>query len=160
MKKLFLFGVILCSLTGNSQDTLKIEQIDSIIDAINKSQLAVQTDSIIQDLPQYGIFTKTYISAYFAGTDLVKYVNKTDGVNKSEGKTESSNTSTTFYFEKHKLIKVEDTANMNGKVVKADWYYSEDKPLYYTLKSERAEERASLLLELAEIIQKKIQDRK
>ena len=38
-----------------------------------------------------------------------------------------------------------------------DWYYSEDKPLYYTLKSEKAEERAKLLLNISDAMLKQIQ---
>jgi hypothetical protein len=41
----------------------------------------------------------------------------------------------------------------DGKKQHADWYYADDQPLYYTLKSDKAEGRAALLLTMAKAMQ-------
>src|SRR5882724_391018 len=73
MKKLLLSLLILCSLTCLSQDSLKVEQIDSVVNTINQSGLIAQKDSIIQNMPDLGLFMKTFISTYFNGNDLKIY---------------------------------------------------------------------------------------
>jgi hypothetical protein len=68
-----------------------------------------------------------------------------EGMSEQEGKTEKTSTSSTFYFDSRHLIYVNEKGNMNGKEMKMEWYYTDDKPLYYTLKTERAEERSCFL---------------
>lgn len=62
----------------------------------------------------------------------------------------------TFYFQHNKLLKVEEYLLKDEKIKIADWYYEDSKPLYYTLKSEKAANRADLLLTLAETILKQV----
>lgn len=63
----------------------------------------------------------------------------------------------TFYFDQGNLIKVEEYIIEKGKEQHADWYYADDKPLYFTIRSERSEERAALLLNMARTMLKQFQ---
>jgi hypothetical protein len=157
MKKIILSGLILCSLKGISQDTLKVTQIDLLVKVIDQYGIIPQTDSIVQDMPDLGLYMKTFVSIYFRGNDLVKYVDATNAIRQEKGETQITNTSSAFYFDKNKLIKVEETGNIKGKAVHAEWYYFNDKPLYYTMQSDKSESRAALLLTMAQSIQSKLQ---
>ena len=66
-------------------------------------------------------------------------------------------TSNTFYFDQDKLIKVEEFGIEGEKKLFADWYYSENKPLYYTYQSDKSESRAALLLTMGNNMLKQIQ---
>ena len=61
-----------------------------------------------------------------------------------------------FRVERQDNLKCKNHFEGSDKKV-MDWYYSEDKPLYYTLKSEKAEERAKLLLNISDAMLKQIQ---
>ena len=65
--------------------------------------------------------------------------------------------SNTFYFDQGKLIKVEEYMIKDGKEQHADWYYADDKPLYYTFQTDRSEERAAFLLNMAKVLIAQIQ---
>jgi len=95
-------------------------------------------------MPDVGLFMKTYVSVYLKGNDLVKYASRVNAVRKENGVTEKSNSSSTFYFDDNKLIKVEETANFKGENITPEWYYLDDKPLYYTVQSENSESRGTL----------------
>ena len=157
MKKLLIIMLLASTIQADSQDTLKIKQIDSIVAGINKSNLVPINDSIVQDLPAMGLYMKTNLTMLVEGKDLKKYVNKVNGVRKQDGVSEEMRSSNTFYFEQGKLIKVEEFIVKDGKEQHADWYYADDKPLYYTFQSERSEERAALLLEIAKSMLKQFQ---
>jgi hypothetical protein len=160
MKKILLSVSILCSFTCLSQDTSKIKQIDSLVGVINQSDLIVSNDTIIQNRTELGIFMKIFTTTSFAGNDLLKYVYRTTSTSQENGKTSILNTSSTFFFGGNKLIKVEEFGGYEGKEIKLEWYYSNDKALYFTNKSEKSEARAQLLLTLAESIQRQIHQKK
>ena len=65
-------------------------------------------------------------------------------------------TSNTFYYEHNKLIKVEEYIIHGENKQMADWYFSDDKPLYYTFKSPKSAERATSLLAIANTMVKQI----
>ena len=157
MKKLLLIVLLVSTIQADSQDTLKIKQIDSIVTGINKSNLVPINDSIVQDLPAMGLYMKTNLTMLVEGKELKKYVNKVNGVRKENGVSEELRSSNTFYFDQGKLIKVEEFIVKDGKEQHADWYYADDKPLYYTFQSDRSEERAALLLNMAKSMLKQFQ---
>ncbi len=66
MKKLILFPVILWTLKSLCQDTTKIKYIDSIVRIINQSDLIITTDSIVQNMPDLGLFMKIFVASYLA----------------------------------------------------------------------------------------------
>ncbi len=150
MKKIFLSILFLYVLQAQSQDTLKIKQIDSLVKVINNSGLKTQYDSILQNHPELGLKMKTYLTAVTNGEELKKYVNKVNSEIKENGKVKKMNSSSTFYFDQYKLIKVEEFANQDEKQKHFDWYFANDKPIYYTMQSDKAVERATLLLAIAE----------
>lgn len=150
MKKVFLFIIFLSAIGVHAQDVAKIKQIDTLVMIINQqTNLKVQHDSIIQDHPEMGLNIKTYLTMASDSTEIKKYVNNVYTINVENGITKQMNSSTTFYFYQQKLIKVEEYVMESGKAKYIDWYYSEDKPLYYTLQYDKAEERAFFLLTTA-----------
>ena len=146
---MLLSTLFFCTIKGYCQDTLKIRQIDSLVSVINQSGLIIQNDSIFQDHPELGLTMKIYLTMALDGNKLKKYVNKGIAVRVEKGISKQMTTSNTFYFDNDKLIKVEEFAIEGEKKLYADWYYSENKSLYYTHQSDKSESRAALLLTMA-----------
>ncbi len=114
-----------------------------------QTDLKLQFDSVILNLPEIGLNTKTYLTM---GTDagaLKKFVNRVYSISTLEGIKKETVGSNTFYYDQEKLIKVEEYMTESSKTLYADWYYADDKPLYYTPQSDKAEERANFLLTLS-----------
>lgn len=149
MKTTFLFAAILFSSAIYSQDTTKLKQIDALVNQINTSDFKTQRDTIKNEQPQIGLSMRTYLTIVTNGTELKKYVNNVHATSQENGKTKQIVAANAFYFDHNKLIKVEEVATQGDKKMEALWYYADDKPIYYTLKTERAEERADLLLTIA-----------
>ena len=83
MKPLLLFVLFFCAIDSYSQDTLKMQQIEFLVKAINKSDLKIQQDSIFQDHPEMGLSMKTYLTmALDSGGMLQKFENKVNGERK------------------------------------------------------------------------------
>jgi len=148
----FLFGV-----TKTFSQDIRIRQIDSLAKAINNSNFKIHTDSTSQDFPQVGLWMKTYLITVTDSTQLKKYINKVYATRVDGGVSKKTTTSSSFYFDQNKLIKVEEFMIEDDKENHADWYYADDKPLHYTLKNEKSEERANFLLNIAKTMLKTIQ---
>ncbi|MET0394769.1 MAG: hypothetical protein ABW019_16605, partial [Chitinophagaceae bacterium] len=86
----------------------------------------------------------------FDGSELKKYENKALAIRTEKGAPDSLLTSTTFYFHQNQLVKVEEWGDKEYKKVYVDWYFWEGRCLYYTLQKDRADERAALLLTMAD----------
>jgi hypothetical protein len=162
MKKTVLLIFILSPFISFSQDTLKVKQIDSLVKVINQSDLIIETDSIVNDMPALGLYMKTYVTLSIKDSSFLRYTYNVNSSRIENGVAEKSNMVSIFYFADRQLIKVEESASMKGQnqTVKMEWYYSEDKPLYYTLRSDRAEERAQQLLEMAKAFYNTVQPKK
>ena len=143
----FIFILTFCSVY--SQDTLKIRQIDALVSNINSSTLPIQFDTLIQDHPEMGLKMTTYLTMIVNGDELMKHVNLVNTTMKENAKTRQMTTSSSFYYDHNKLIKVEEYLIEGDKKKTADWYYSEDQPLYYTLQSDKAADRATFLLTMS-----------
>ena len=132
-----------------SQDSLRINQINSLVNAIIHSDFPTQQDSTLQDYPGLGLSLKTYIILITYGKELKKYsqIIKTTKTENSITKQEVGGNA--FYYDQNKLIKVEEFLTQDGNENKAEWYFSDDKCFYHTLKSDKAEGRISLLLNLS-----------
>ena len=157
MKVLFLFFFLFGATKTFSQDTVRIKQIDSLAKAINNSNFKIHTDSMTQDLSQMGLLMKTYLTAVTDSNQLKKYTNKVYATRVEGGVSKQTTTSSSFYFDQNKLIKVEEFIIEADKENHADWYFADDKPLHYTLKNEKSEERANFLLNIAKTMLKTIQ---
>jgi hypothetical protein len=151
-----LFVASLITITVYSQDSAKMRQIDALVSLINNSNFKVQRDSIIQDLPEYGISMRTYLTAVIDGTELKKYVNNVHSTTQENGVSKQMVGENAFYFDHNKLIKVEEYGKQDDKKIEMLWYYEDDKPIYYTLKSDKAKDRAEQLLGMAKIILEKM----
>ena len=150
----FIFALTFCSVY--SQDTLKIKQIDALVSGINSSIFQIQRDTLIQDHPEMGLKMTTYLSMIVNGGELMKYVNLVNTTMTENGATRQMTTSSSFYYDHNKLIKVEEYLIEVDKKKTMDWYYAEDKPLYYTLQSDKAADRATLLLTMSKGMLKQI----
>jgi len=111
---------------------------------------------LVQDHPEWGLKMITHLSMVVNGGELIKYVNLVNTSRIENGVARQMVSSNTFYFEHNKLIKVEELLVEGEKKKTVDWYYSEDKPLYNTAKSDQSEDRATMLLSLSAIMLKKI----
>ena len=156
MKTIILFTVSLLSLTVYSQDTTKVKQIDALVYQINNSDFKTQRDTIKNDRPQLGLSMRTYLTMVTDGIELKKYVNNVHATTQENGTTKQMVATNAFYFDHNKLIKVEEFATQGDKKIDALWYYADDKPIYFTLKSDKAQERAELLLAMAKSMLEKM----
>lgn len=156
---LIVFFILLRSITF-SQDTSRIKEIDSLVKAINQSDLITETDSVIQDMPAMGLYMKTYLSLSVKDSIFTRYSNNVTANSLENGVSLKSNTSSVFYFYNSQLIKVEESGIMKGKSINFFWYYFDNKPYYYTFKSDRSEDRALQLLEISKNIYNKIKPKK
>jgi len=150
----FIFINFFCC--AYSQDTLKIKQIDALVSHINTFTLPIQRDTLIQDYPELGLKMITYLTMVANGGELFKYVNNVNTTRLENGVTRQMTGANTFYYDHNELIKVEEYLLEGDKKSTADWYYSEDKPLYYTLQSDKAKERAAFLLTLSKTMLKQV----
>jgi len=155
MKTTFLFAAILFSSAVYCQDTMKLKQIDALVNLINTSGYKTQRDTIKNDQPQMGLSMRTYLTMVIGGTELKKYVNNVHAITQENGTTNQIVATHTFYFDHNKLIKVEEFATQGDKKIDALWYYADDKPIYFTHKSDKAQERAELLLTMAKTMLEK-----
>ncbi len=150
----FIFLIIFSS--AYSQKKFKIKRIDALVSKINTSSLQSQRDTLIQDLPELGLKTITFLTMIMDGEKLIKYENLVNATFIEKGVERKITSSNIFYFGDNKLIKVEEYLIENGKKKTDEWYYSKDKPLYYTLQSDKAEDRANLLLKISKELLSKI----
>jgi len=148
--------MIIFSTKSFSQDTLKTKEIDDIVKSINQSKYQIEKDTLIQDKPEYGLKTITYLTMVTNQNQLKKYENLVDMTMSQNGTTRKMITSSTFYYNQNKLIKVEEYAIEGNDKKVMDWYYFDGKPLYYTLKSDKAADRALFLITLSETMLKAI----
>jgi hypothetical protein len=161
MKATFLLAGILFSFTGYSQDTtVLVKQIDSVVNLINNSGLKAQKDTLKQEQPSLGLSMQTYLTMLSDGNEVKKYVNAVHFTSKENGFTKKMITNNTFYFNHNKLIKVEEYGIEGDKKMEALWYYSNDKPLYYTAKFPNPLERAEFLLKLGKAMLEKMSFKK
>lgn len=100
---------------------------------------------------------KTYLTIALDRGKLRKYVNQVYTTRLENGISKQMIGSNIFYFDQDKLIKVEDSMIEGEKKFHADWYYSENKSLYYTFQSDKSESRAALLLTIADGMLKQFQ---
>jgi hypothetical protein len=148
----FIFFIV----KGYSQDTVVMKQIDVLVSNINASGLYVQRDTIIEDRPAIGLKMTKYLSMIIDGKELMKYTNDMNTIMKQNGVSTGLISSNTFYYCHNKLIKVEEFLIEGDKKSAAEWYYSDGKHLYNTLRSDKAEARAALLLEISNSMIKQI----
>lgn len=156
MKFILTVIFILAFSFGYSQDSLKTKQIDDLVTGMNTANFAATQDSIVKDFPQLGLKMTTYLTSIVKDGELIKYVNFVNSSKKEIDGVHHMVASNAFYFDKNKLIKVEEYLIEGDKKNVADWYYSDDKPIYYTLQSEKAEQRAIFLLSLSKDLVKKL----
>lgn len=156
MKTVLTVIFILGLTSGHCQDILKIKQIDAIVSSINNSTLPTQKDTLVQNRPEIGLKMTTYLTMIVNGGELLKYVNYVNTTMTENTKTRQITTSSSFYYDHNKLIKVEEYLLEGEKKKTAEWYYADDKPLYYTLQSDKAAERANLLIALSKGMLKQV----
>ena len=154
MNKILLSVLVLFTLRANSQVKLKIRQIDSLVQLINQSNFKVQNDSIDDERPELGLTMKTYLTMIVDGNELKKYVHDAYTTRIEKGISVQIFTSLVFYYNKNKLIKAEDFAKEGDKKQNVEWYYWNDKPIYYTDQSPKAVYRADFLLKVSNVFLK------
>jgi hypothetical protein len=151
MKKAFLLIILFWTLETNSQDTTaRVKQIDLLVNTIKN--LTSHTDSTLADVPAMNFWMKTYITTTKDSTQFRKWAIYQIGRQKLNDTLREIKASTGLYFDQNKLIKAEEFSNEDGKEVYADWYFQDDKALYYTFKNSHSEKRALYLLDLAKKI--------
>lgn len=128
--KYLLISLVIFSLKGYAQDTLKIKNIDSLVNLINRSNFKVHRDSLTENNPALGISMQCYVTAIKKGTELKKYVNNTFSSIQHNGKTIQVVSLITYYYDRNKLIKAEQSIKQGGTNQETKWYYVDDKPIY------------------------------
>lgn len=138
----------------NAQDTARIKEIDALVAGIKLLPYKEVNDSIVNDMPSVGMKSTIYVRMMINEGQLFRYSYKVNASNTFEGILTKMNSESTFYFDKNKLIKVEEFLVEGDKNGEAEWYYANDAPLHYTLQTEMAEFRAKLLIDMANNILK------
>lgn len=142
---------VLASLSFNAfaQAPDQTRQIDSLVGVINGGSFTIERDTLKQEFPDMGFSVVTYLTLVTDGTEVKKYVNFVRSTTREKEQLKEMVAQNTFYFDHNQLIKVEEYLIEGDKKVEASWYYANDKPLYHTLQSDRAAERAAMLLQMA-----------
>lgn len=155
MKSGLILLLILVFQQASSKETLKMEQIDSIVTSIRASKLAVERDTIVQNLLEIGLKNVTYLEQLADARELHRYSSLVNTQRSESGVTKVFTSSSTFYFFRNSLIKVEEFMVEDGNRKNMDWYFFEDKYLYGSEKAEKAESRARFLLSLSKTLLEK-----
>lgn len=150
MKAIVTITTVLLSVFSYGQNADDLRRIDSIVKVINYSDYSVQKDSIIKDFPELEMHMQTYLTMVIDGNQIKKYVNNVHSTTKENGVLKHMEATNVFYFDNNKLIKVEEFTGTSDKKIEFLWCYQDGKPLYYTLNTERAKDRAELLLQIAQ----------
>lgn len=159
MKKHTLIILLILTVTQSyAQDSLKTKEIDNIVNGINQSNYQNEKDTLIQDHPEYGLKMTTYITRVVDANQLKKYENFVHTLMIQNGTTREMKSSTTFYYDNNKLIKVEEYLIEGDNKKTVDWYYAEDKPMFNSPQPKKTEERALLLLTMSETMLKQINE--
>lgn len=132
-----------------AQNSLRMKQIDSVVNVITHSELPTQRDSTVQDYPGIGLYMKTYVTIKSFGKELKNYSQVVKTTNQEDNITKHIITGSSFYYSENGLVKVEEFMLQDGKEEKAEWYFANDKCFFYTLKSNKAEARIPVLLNLS-----------
>lgn len=156
MKLGVLLVIVFCSFGAYSQDSLKMKAIDAMVQKINTGSFDTQQDTLKNDRPELGLFMTSYLTMVTSGKELKKYVNLVQMKRTEFGVEKQMITSNAFYYDNSKLIKVEEFAEEDKKRIDMLWYYADDKPLYYTMKTGKAQERAEFLLKLSKTMLDKV----
>jgi len=142
--------ILLFSTLIYSQDPIEIKRIDSIVAGINNSGIKPHYDTIKQNFSAAGLSTTICLAMVVDSGKLKRFENQVFATVTENGTSKKTTTSSIFYYNQNKLIKVHESISEEGKEDgQADWYYSDEKPIYYTLKNERAEERSILLVQIS-----------
>ena len=151
MKRIFLLIILFWTSETYSQDTTAIvKQIDLLVNTIK--HLSSHTDSTLVDVPANGFWMKTYITTVKDSTQFKKWAIYQIGKQTRNDALREIAASTALYFDQNKLIKAEEFNIEDGKEEHADWYFQDDKALYYSFKNGYSEKRALYLLDLAKKI--------
>jgi len=98
----------------------------------------------------------TYLTMIVQGNELLKYMNNVNSSVPENGSRRQMTAANTFYYHHNSLIKVEEYIVEGERNKEVSWYYSDNKPIYWTLQSEEAEERANFLLTMSKTLLSKI----
>jgi hypothetical protein len=143
-------------LSTSAQDTAKIRDINRLVSSINAGNFTIRIDSSNQDFPNLGHILKSYLTTVLDGNNLKKYINYVVSLTKKDSVLNGMTISTSFYFNNNKLIKVEEFGIQADKRQSFEWYYDNDKPIFWTSQNEKAPSRAELLLTISNEILKKV----
>ena len=108
MKTMYLAILLFFSFKIFGQNSPELKQIDSLVKVINRSKITPQYDSIIRDLPMLGLYMKSNLTMLVNDSEVMKYVNRVKTVRHENGIQTNMITSSTFYFDRNELIKVEE----------------------------------------------------
>jgi hypothetical protein len=150
MKAVLCISLLLSlSYCSYSQDSIQLKQIDSIVHFIKTASLKHQADTINQDKPAYGYFGFSIVTLSTDGDAIKRYINHVEATIKRQDKTEKMVGENIFYFNNDELIKVEESATGKGKTMSYSWYFSGSRSLNTPVISDKGEDRAALLLQIA-----------
>lgn len=146
--------ILLCVLASLSFNALaqapeRTRQIDSLVQVINGGSFTVERDTLKQEFPEMGFSVHTYLTLVTDGSEVKKHINFVRSTSREKGQQKEMVAQNAFYFDHNQLIKVEEYLIEGDKKVEVSWYYADDKPLYHTLQSHKAAERAAMLLQMA-----------
>lgn len=148
MKLILFFCFAFFFTKVDAQDSARIKEIDALVADIKVLPYKEVYDSIVNDMPSVGMKSTMYVRVMINDGQLFRYSYKVNASNTIEGFLTKMNSESTFYYNKNKLIKVEEFLLEGEKKGKAEWYYADGAPLHYTLQTEMADFRAKLLLDM------------
>ncbi len=152
---------ILIAIAGFSQDSIRTTRIDSLVSYYNHAGFREERDSIITNMPEMKFSSKTYITILIHEGAIKKYENRPTMTMQNKDSVQTRSGYNIFYFDKDKLIKVEEGTNDENGSASIDWYFDNDIAFFYKItpqkqiKAEKLEERGKLLVVMAKSILEK-----
>jgi len=132
MKFIFI-SLIVFSLNSYSQDDSRVKSIDSLVNITNRSKLSVKVDSLKTDGAPGGISSQSYITSWRKGSEIKKYVNKTHIEQvQQNGTIKKVETILSIYYNRQRVIKIEQSMISGSSKNESIYYYYNDKPVYYS----------------------------
>ncbi|MBO9659539.1 MAG: hypothetical protein J7527_12010 [Chitinophagaceae bacterium] len=162
IKELFLAACMLITLSVFSQDSLKIARIDSLVNYYNNAGFKAERDSVINTMPEVKISTRTYLTVLIHDGAIKKYESRPTITRENNGVPETATGYNIFYFEKDKLIKVEEGMNDLKQSFSIDWYFENDAAFFCKTIPEKEgaldklQERGPLLVQMANAMLEKM----
>jgi hypothetical protein len=137
---------------AHGQDNGKIDQIDSLSNAIDQLSEFPELDSTITSHPTLKLIIRKYSTKVKSGNSLLKLIDKSITQQEKNNETEETISVVTYYFKENKLIKVVESTQSSTHGFNATWYFENEKLISVSPDAPTSRKHADFLLGIAKEI--------